>query len=447
MNSEKFGHPKGLFILFFTEMWERFSYYGMKALLILYMTDHLFVAIKEGKTVWGYDATMKLLTGVFGEMSIQAQSSQIYGIYTGLVYFTPFFGGLIADQWLGKRRSVYLGGVLMMIGHFLMAIESAFFPALSFLILGNGFFKPNISTQVGDLYPVGDTRRDRAFTIFYMGINLGAFFSPLVCGTLGQKVGWHYGFGAAGVGMFLGLMVYHFGRHHLPKELKHSSDHPQAAIKQEKLNGEDWQRIFALFLLAFVNIAFWAVFEQQGNTLQLWADRKTDWVVLGWEMPSTWLQAFNPFFIFAFAPLIDMLWASQSKKGTEPRSVVKMALGCFMAGAAFLIMAYGAHAVPADQKGSVMWLIACVFVFTMGELYLSPIGLSLVTKIAPKKILSMMMGVWFLSSFFGNYAAGYLGAYYEKMTQVEFFNWMAALAGGAGLIFVLAAYPLRKLVP
>ena len=311
-NKEIFGHPRGLFVLFFTEMWERFSYYGMRALLVLYMTQYLFLQPEKAETVLGFTGLKSFLENVFGPLTTQALSSQIYGLYTGLVYFTPFFGGIIADRLIGQKKSVYVGGILMAIGHFLMASEQLFFPALLFLIFGNGFFKPNISTQVGNLYAEGDTRRDRAFTLFYMGINLGAFFSPLVCGTLGQKVGWHYGFGAAGIGMLVGLLIYHFGRHELPQEDFHSK--ALAAGGDQKISRADWIKIWALVYLCFVNILFWGVFEQQGNTLQLWADKNTDWNLLGFEVPSTWFQSFNPFIIFAMAPLVDILWGWQAKR-------------------------------------------------------------------------------------------------------------------------------------
>ncbi len=212
------GHPKGLFVLFFTEMWERFSYYGMRALLMLYMTQYLLLDPEKAKSVLGYDALAGFIQSIFGQLDVQPMASQLYGLYTGFVYFTPFFGGILADRILGQKKTVYLGGLLMALGHFLMASEQLFLLALFFLVLGNGAFKPNISTQVGGLYQDGDPRKDGAYTIFYMGINLGAFFSPLICGTLGQVYGWHYGFGAAGVGMLLGLVVYHFGRHQLPDD-------------------------------------------------------------------------------------------------------------------------------------------------------------------------------------------------------------------------------------
>ncbi|MDE2293596.1 MAG: peptide MFS transporter, partial [Elusimicrobia bacterium] len=245
-----FGHPKGLYILFFTEMWERFSYYGMRALLVLYMVEYLIPHADQGMRVIGYGAVrhgVQALVGLFGIhalLTTQALSSQIYGLYTGFVYFTPFFGGILADKIFGQRKTVYVGGVLMAIGHFLMAVPSLFFPALLFLIVGNGCFKPNISTQVGLLYPEGDHRRDSAFTIFYMGINLGAIFSPLICGTLGQVVGWHWGFGAAGVGMLAGLGIYHFGRHLLPMDeltQKAAAEHLTVAEEEKKpLTPAEW---------------------------------------------------------------------------------------------------------------------------------------------------------------------------------------------------------------
>jgi POT family proton-dependent oligopeptide transporter len=443
-NKEIFGHPRGLFVLFFTEMWERFSYYGMRALLVLYMTQYLFLQPEKAETVLGFTGLKSFLENVFGPLTTQALSSQIYGLYTGLVYFTPFFGGIIADRLIGQKKSVYVGGILMAIGHFLMASEQLFFPALLFLIFGNGFFKPNISTQVGNLYAEGDTRRDRAFTLFYMGINLGAFFSPLVCGTLGQKVGWHYGFGAAGIGMLVGLLIYHFGRHELPNEDVHAK--AVAAGGDQKISRADWIKIWALVYLCFVNILFWGVFEQQGNTLQLWADRNTDWNLLGFEIPSTWFQSFNPFIIFAMAPIVNIFWGWQAKRKKEPSSIAKMAIGCVFAGLAFLFMVITARVIGPTGKGNFMWLFSATFLFTMGELYLSPIGLSLVTKVSPSKIVSMMMGMWLLSSFFGNYFSGYIGSFYDTMPQESFFLIIACMAFLGAFLFVIALKPLKKII-
>ena len=447
-----FGHPKGLYVLFFTEMWERFSYYGMRALLVLYMTKFLIIHADQGMVVFGYAGIRAFvqwfvgLLGMHGQLSVQALSSQIYGLYTGFVYFTPFFGGILADRVFGQRKSVYIGGALMAVGHFLMAVQSMFFPALFFLILGNGCFKPNISTQVGLLYPEGDHRRDSAFTIFYMGINLGAFFSPLVCGTLGQKVGWDWGFGAAGVGMILGLIIYHFGKHLLPPDRVMKKQAASENNVEQKITPTEWKAIGALVFLCMVNIIFWAVYEQQGNTLQLWADQNTRWVFFGVTVPSSWYQSFNPLFIFLFAPLMDMFWGWQNKSGSEPSSVTKMGIGCVLLGGAFIIMIAASKLIGVKEQGSLLWLVTTTWLFTMGELYLSPIGLSLVTKIAPARMVSMLMGMWFLSSFFGNYLSGFIGGFYDAMSKQAFFTLLLGRGVGAGLIFFAANKPLRKAI-
>lgn len=448
-SKEILGHPKGLFVLFFAEMWERFSFYGMRALLVLYMTQYLFLEIEKGKEVLGFSFLRGIIETVYGPMTNQALSSQIYGLYTGLVYATPFLGGIIADRMIGQKRSVYVGGILMAIGHFLMAIESLFFPALIFLIFGNGFFKPNISTQVGGLYEQGDRRRDRAFTIFYMGINIGAFFSPLVCGTLGQKVGWHYGFGAAGVGMLIGLLVYHFGRKHLPEDPKQVLTHThnaQTSHIDEPFTAVEKKKIWSLVVIFTVTVLFWGVYEQQGNTMQLWADSSTDWNILGFDVPSTWFQSFNPFIIFLMAPIMDRIWGWQLCCGQELTLAGKMAIGCFFMAAAFVVMVINTKMVGATEKSNVLWLFGMTYLFTMGELYLSPIGLSLVTKLSPARVVSMMMGLWFFASFLGNYLAGVLGQNFEKMGPQNFFILMVILASAAGLIFLATLKPLKKVI-
>ncbi len=413
-------HPPGLYVLFFTEMWERFSYYGMRSLLVYYMIKHLQFP--------------------------QERSSEIYGLYTGFVYFTPLFGGMLADRVLGQRRTVVLGGVLMAIGHFLMAVESLFFPALVFLILGNGAFKPNISTQVGALYPPGDHRRDRAFSLFYMGINLGAFFSPLVCGTLGEKVGYHWGFAAAGVGMVIGIFVYLAGQKHLAPDLIMQKKKSDQQISSEPMTGDEWLKVGAIVVMMTLSIVFWSVYEQQGNTMALWADANTERMILGWEMPASWFQSFNPLMIFLFVPLLNMFWTRQDRRGKEPSSIAKMGIGCILLAAAFLILIPPALHLAVHPRASLWWLFACTFVLTIGEIYLSPIGLSLVTKIAPARIVSMMMGVWFLSSFFGNYLSGYLGTFWEKMSREHFFLLMFSLSFTAGLAFFALLKPLKKAV-
>jgi proton-dependent oligopeptide transporter, POT family len=446
---EIFGHPIGLYVLFFTEMWERFSYYGMRALLVFYMTKYLFMP-EHAATVVGHASIVRAIEWVFGPMNTQALSSQIYGLYTGFVYLTPVLGGIVADRWLGQRKTVIVGGIIMAIGHFLMASSSLFYPALFLLILGNGAFKPNVSTQVGALYPPGDPRRDRAYNIFYVGINLGAFLSPIVCGILGETWGWHWGFGAAGVGMVAGVILYVWGQKYLaPDNLMNESG--GVAPAKQPFTLPEWQKIGALVVLCLLNVLFWAVYEQQGNTLALWADGNTNRKLLtmfgsSWEMPASVFQAVNPFFIFLFTLGINPLWAWQARRGTEPNSVAKMAIGCFLLAVSFLIMIGGARVYESGGLASAWWLIGCTALLTVGEIYLSPVGLSLVTKISPARIVSLMMGVWLLSSFFGNYLSGYLGTYWEKVSHERFFIWMAGLSAITGVLMILLYIPLRRAI-
>jgi POT family proton-dependent oligopeptide transporter len=370
----------------------------------------------------------------------------VYGLYTSFVYGTPILGGLIADRVLGQRRTVVVGGVLMAIGHFLMAVESLFFPALIFLILGNGCFKPNISTQVGLLYKPGDKRRDRAFSIFYVGVNLGAFLAPLICGTLGQKYGWHYGFGAAGVGMVVGLLFYMANQKYLAQDVL-AQRKAQADAPKESMTRDEWLRVGAIAVACMIVASFWAVYEQQGNTLQIWADQNTRWTFLGWEMPSSWFQSFNPFMIFLFTPLLTSFWAWQAARKQEPSSLTKMAIGCVLLGLGFIVMIVAANGLASpDAKRSVMWLVGSTVIYTFGELYLSPIGLSFVTKVAPVRMVSMMLGVWYLANFIGNYMTGYLGTFYESMPKAQFFQLMTTISVVAGVVLFFLARPLDKIV-
>jgi POT family proton-dependent oligopeptide transporter len=441
-----FGHPRGLTFLFTTEMWERFSYYGMRALLVLYMTKYLLLP-GAADNVLGFAAIKRGLEFLFGPLDVQPLSSQIYGFYTAFVYATPLLGGLLADQVLGQRRTVILGAVLMAIGHFLMAFDATFFLALFALILGNGAFKPNISTQVGGLYAPGDPRRDRAYSIFYVGINLGAFFSPLVCGTLGEELGWHYGFTAAGFGMLIGLGIYLYAAPSLPPDELHKARAAQTEAKP--LDAAQWRSVIALLVLAVPTTFFWATYEQQGNTIALWADQFTDRSInlLLWkgEIPTTWFQAFNPFMIFAFSPLVIAWWTWQAARGSEPSTVNKMALGCFGVALSYLILVVAAWQA-AGGKASWLWLFAYFVVITTGELYLSPIGLSLVSKIAPARILSMMMGAWLATSFFGNFFAGWLGSLWSVMDKPTFFLLLAAIAAAAGVTIAAFNRPLRPIL-
>src|SRR5262249_51164121 len=308
--SDLFGHPRGLTFLFATEMWERFSYYGMRALLVLYMVKFLLLPDHAGDVI-GLGTLRSVLEAMFGPLGVQPFSSQIYGLYTGLVYLTPLFGGLLADRVLGQHRTIIIGAALMAIGHFMMAFAPLFLLALTTLILGNGAFKPNMSAQVGGLYATGDPRRDRAYSIFYVGINLGALLAPLVCGTLGEEFGWHYGFTAAGVGMTIALVIYLSARRSLPPdELQQAR---AAGVENKPLDREECRGVLALLALAVPTTLVRATYEQQGNTIVLCADDHTNRTIdlFFWhgDIPVTWFQAFNPFMIFAFTPLIIALWA------------------------------------------------------------------------------------------------------------------------------------------
>jgi POT family proton-dependent oligopeptide transporter len=441
------GHPVGLYFLFFTEMWERFSYYGMRALLVLYMVNHLIRGAQSGTShVFGFAALQHALESVFGTLATQPLASQIYGLYTAFVYFTPIFGGMLADRVLGQRKTVIVGAVLMAIGHFLMAAESMFLMALFVLILGNGCFKPNLATQIGSLYPVGDPRRDRAYTVYYAGVNLGAFLSPLVCGTLGQVYGWHYGFGAAGVGMLIGLTIYLVGQPYLPADQLTRAKAAHTEKIRAPLTAAEWKAIAGLVALCALNVVFWGVYEQQGNTLQLFADRNIDWHVFGRQLPSTWFQSVDPMFIFLLTPFLNIFWGWQSRRGKEPGSVTKMTMGCALLGLSFLPLIFISNGLRPDQRVNLLWLVSCAFVYTVGELYLSPVGLSLVSKVAPARLASMLMGMWFLANFAGNYLSGYLGTFYERMSRESFFTMLMLLGLAAGAAILALSVPLRRAV-
>ena len=444
--NDLFGHPRGLTVLFATEMWERFSYYGMRALLVLYMVKLLLLP-GHADNVIGLGALRYLFESMSGPLGMQPFSSHVYGLYTGLVYLTPVFGGMLADRVLGQHRTILLGAAMMAIGHFMMAFEPLFLIALTMLILGNGAFKPNMSAQVGGLYAPGDPRRDRAYSIFYVGINLGAFLAPLVCGTLGEELGWHYGFTAAGVGMTIALAIYLYAMPTLPPDELHKA--MAAGIEHKPLDRNERRGILALIALFVPTTLFWATYEQQGNTIVLWADDYTDRTInlILWhgEIPITWFQAFNPFLIFVFTPFIIALWAWQARRGREPSTVTKMSIGCFGVTLANLIMVAAAWQAAGDEA-SWLWLLAYFVVITLGELYLSPIGLSLVSKVAPARMVSMLMGLWLATSFTGNLIAGWLGSFWSSMDKTTFFLMIAGIALIASAVILAFDRPLRNVI-
>ncbi|MCK5583001.1 MAG: peptide MFS transporter [Elusimicrobiales bacterium] len=416
--------PKGLYLLFFVEMWERFSYYGMRALLVLYMVKYL-------------------------QFSMQKAGS-VYGWYTGLVYLTPLIGGYIADRYLGQRKCIVIGAVLMSLGHFAMAFPPLpfFYTALILLIIGNGFFKPNISTVVGSLYAKNDPRRDGGFTIFYMGINLGAIFSPLICGTLGEKIGWHWGFGAAGIGMLLGLGMYLWGQ---KKFLGNHCMYPACSSKDREIEDKpltlvEKKRIAVIFIMTFFAIFFWSAFEQAGSSLTMFADRETDRLIpfINMIFPTSWFQSINPLFIIIFAPFFSNMWTAMGEAKREPSTPIKFIIGLGLLAVGFMVMAAAAALYQQSGPVSMLWLVAVYFFHTMGELCLSPFGLSMVTKLSPPKFVSLLMGVWLLSSFAANLVGGLFAGNYDTMNHTTFYMIPTGTALGAALLLLLMAPKLKK---
>ncbi len=479
------GHPRGLFVLFFAEMWERFSYYGMRALLIFYLVQH-----------WLYS---------------DSEASIIYGAYTALVYITPVIGGYLADRYLGQRKAVLFGAVLLTFGHFLMAFEGTgtgqdspainiFWLALSFIIVGSGFLKANISVIVGQLYPRTDIRRDPAYTIFYMGINLGAALGSIIAGYLGQTYGWKYGFGAAGVGMLLGLIVFIIGK---PTLLGRGESSNPARLKQKvagipfewllyalsfagvglvwvliqyqslvggllavvgavlvgyilytsvfKLPKQDRDRIFAALYLIFGSILFWALFEQAGSSLNLFTDRSVDRHLLGFDVPASMFQSINSIYIILLAPVFAILWTFLARRGLEPSTPAKFGLGVIQLGAGFLVLVAGAHATGAGQLTPVIFIFLIYLLHTTGELCLSPVGLSAMNRLAPAHLAGLIMGTWFFATAAGNFAAGLIasvaGAKNAGPDQViDVYSRVGWIAVGVGVAMIAIAPLVKKLM-
>jgi POT family proton-dependent oligopeptide transporter len=440
-----FGHPRGLFFLFSTELWERYAYYGMVALLTLYMVNYLFLP-GHVEHVLGYWRIKSIIESVYGPQTIQGLASLVYGIYGFLVYFAPFFGGIVADQVLGQRKAVLLGAVLLSAGYFLMSIESMFFLSFPLVFIGNGLFKPNISTQVGNLYAPGDHKRDRAFSIFYVGINIGGVLGPFICGTLGEDVAWAYGFIAAGIGLAGGVIIYLYGLRHLPADALTQAR--QNTTVHPPFTARDWKSVGALVFLAVVTSFFWGVWYLQFNIMNLWADVNTERHIglIDFTIPTTWFQMVNGIFIFALTPLVTSLWARQERRGREPSTAAKMGIGGILLGLSFIFMLLPVAVLGPDGKTNMLWLIAFYGIYTAGELYFSPIGLALVTKVAPKRIVSMMMGVWLASYAVGNLEAGWIGSYWEKMSKSSFFLVSASIPIVAGLAVLAASRRLKPIL-
>ncbi|HBK45061.1 MAG TPA: MFS transporter [Xanthomonadaceae bacterium] len=410
-----FGQPRGLTILFLTNMWELFSYYGMRTLLVYYMTKQLLFA--------------------------QEKASFVYGTYTALAYFTPILGGAVADRWLGKRNAVVLGGSVMALGHFLMAFEPMFYLALATIALGNGLFLPSLPSQINDLYEADDPRRGRAYNVYYVGLNIGGFMAPLICGTLGEVYGWHYGFGAAGIGMFAGLIVYVLGRDYLPREER------TRVVRAPALAGarSGQRRVWALLLgVGIAATIFRGAYEQIGNTLPLWTDMGVDRAWGSVVIPMTWFQSLNPLLVISMTPLLLLHWRRRADAGRETSPARRMAIGAAIVALAYLLLATLDGSAGGERVGW-PWLLLFFVILTLGELYILPTGLGLFARLAPPRLGATTVAAWFLAIFSGSLLAGAVGALWSRTGHAGFFALLSALALLAGCLLWMLDRPIRDL--
>jgi len=431
------GHPRGLSTLFFTEMWERFSYYGMRAFLILYMVNALKFDDKH--------------------------AGSVYGTYTAGVWAAAIFGGIIADRWLGQYKSVLIGGIIIAIGHFTLAFHALpfFYAGLAFIVVGTGLLKPNVSGIVGSLYETNDTRRDAGFSIFYMGINLGAALGPFVAGYLAQRVDWHIGFACAGVGMTLGLIQYILGRRHLQPAVDRLEQARKAARTPVStataaappsgrtvmgFTSVEWKRLAAMGVFFVFAAIFWGAYEQAGSTLQLFGDRYSRTVILGFDFPSSWFQTVQAIFVIVLAPVFAWLWIRLGK--LEPSTPAKFAIGLFFVGLSFIFLLPAAYSlqVSPSLRVSPFWLVGCYFIQELGELAISPVGLSVFTKLSPVKIVGFMLGVWFLADSVGNKVAGLAAGYISSAPLPQLFGVIGGVCLAASVFAFLIIKPVRGLM-
>jgi POT family proton-dependent oligopeptide transporter len=411
------GHPRGLTVLFLTEMWEMFSFFGMRALLVYYMTKRLHIG--------------------------QEYASLIYGSYAALVYFTPLMGGWIADRWLGKRRAVLIGGATMALGHFMMASEPLFYPALITIALGNGLFLPCLASQIEGLYRHGDPRSKSAYNIYYVGVNLGAFMAPLVCGFLGEAYGWHWGFAAAGVGMLVSLAIYVAGSSHLPPEPVRVMRAPSTPLA---MDGPVRRQLLFLVGVAAIVVVFRGAYEQVGNTIALWADVGVNrQVTATWSIPMAWFQSLDPLMVFAATPLLVARWSRLAKRGVETPSLYKMAFGAAVVGISYVLLA--AVASWTESRGTPAhwaWLVGWFVLMTLGELYILPVGLGLFGRMAPDRLRATCIALWFFAGFFGNLLAGALGTLWSRLPHGGFFLVTGGVAGGAAFLLFFVGVRMER---
>lgn len=441
------GHPAGLGWLAFCELWERFSYYGMQALLVLYLSNYLFLPQNIGQ-VTGMDGLRGLIEGVTGPRSPQQLASIVFGLYAGLVYLTPLFGGLVADRWLGRTKTVVIGASLMAFGHFLMAFEASLLSALACLLLGVGCFKGNIAAQVGDLYAPGDKRRASAFQIFMLAVQIAVILAPIVCGTLGEKVAWHWGFGAAGVGMLIGLVVYLAGRRWLPPETGRpaagAASTPSASVR---MSGSEKAR-FALLLLLIPVLTLSIIGNQQyNNAFPLWSQKYMDLVLFGWSVPVTWLQAIDAFISTAAMIASIAFWRWWATRRPEPDDLMKMALGSLIAAGGPALIALAAGMVEGTgEKVGLAWTLAYTIVNNLGFANILPVGLALYSRAAPRNLEGLVIGVYYLHLFIGNTVVGWLAGFLDTMPGREFWGLHAMLVAGAGVLLLVCRFFFGKLL-
>lgn len=427
-----FGHPRGLYVLFLTEMWERFSFYGMRALLVLFLVS----SVNGENPGFGWTSSEAL---------------KLYGIYTFLVYLSSIPGGILADKLIGQKKAVILGGILLVAGHSILALQSlyAFYIGLGLIIAGVGCLKPNISTMVGGLYPKGDDRRDKGFTIFYIGINVGAFLAGIIIGYVGETMGWHYGFGLAGIGMAIGLIVFITGHKYLKGvgEATAALSVADQAIKAKPLTKIEKDRILVMLISFLMIIVFWGAFEQAGGLMNLYASEKTNRLIgfLNWTVPATWFQSVNSFFIITLGIPIAAFWYNRKRKGKEASSIFKIALGVIIMGWGFLFMTAASIQYQNDGSSAMYWLILAYMFHTVGELSASPVALSYITKLAPLKYASIMMGIFFAATGLGNYVAGWVGVWSQSAGELQIFLGIAIFCTIIGGLVIAILKPLKRL--
>ena len=435
LNSQKqiFGHPAGLYVLFFTEMWERFSYYGMRAILVLYLVAESTPDTINPGLNWETGAALSL-----------------YGTYTMLVYVASIPGGWIADNILGQKKSVLYGGILLVLGHSILAVEEmwAFYTGLGLIIAGVGMLKPNISSMVGGLYAQGDVRRDKGFIIFYIGINVGAFLSSLIVGYVGETYGWHYGFGLAGIGMALGLAQYLYGQKYLRQVGDFIGDNKSEEGKdvlKKPLTSIEKDRLVVLFLSFILVIVFWGAFEQAGGLMNIYASEKTDRLFMGWLVPASWFQSLNAMFIICLGTGVAGYWAKRKLKNQLSSSLFKMIIGLIIMGTGFFFMSAASTQYETQGSSAMYWLVLAYLFHTIGELCISPVALSFITKLAPLKYASLTMGVYFAMTGFGNKLAGILGEASQSMGEFTIFTGIAIFCVVFGCLVLLFRTKLEKL--